>query len=61
MRFFVTGGAGFIASNLVDQLLDARHSVTVYDNLSIGIPQLLAAANIPASASSKAICSIRRD
>jgi UDP-glucose 4-epimerase len=44
IRFFVTGGAGFIASNLVDRLFDAGHSVIAYDNLSIGIPQFLAAA-----------------
>src|SRR4051812_3801115 len=41
MRFFVTGGAGFIASNLVDRLLDAGHTVTAYDNLSTGLPQFL--------------------
>lgn len=34
MRAFVTGAAGFIGSNLVDQLLDQRHAVVGYDNLS---------------------------
>lgn len=32
----VTGGAGFIGSNLVKQLLKDGNSVTVLDNLSSG-------------------------
>jgi UDP-glucose 4-epimerase len=35
-RFFVTGAAGFIGSNLVDRLLSLGHSVTGYDNFSTG-------------------------
>ena len=32
----VTGGAGFIGSNLVDQLIKIKHKVIVIDNLSTG-------------------------
>jgi UDP-glucose 4-epimerase len=36
MRALVTGGAGFIGSNLVDRLLAEGHAVDVVDNLSSG-------------------------
>jgi UDP-glucose 4-epimerase len=44
MRYFVTGGGGFIASNLVDRLLADGHAVTVYDNFSTGQRVFLAPA-----------------
>jgi UDP-glucose 4-epimerase len=36
VRYIVTGGAGFIGSNLVDSLVDEGHEVIVVDNLSTG-------------------------
>ena len=36
MRYLVTGGAGFIGSNTVDELVRRGHSVVVLDDLSSG-------------------------
>jgi NAD(P)-dependent dehydrogenase (short-subunit alcohol dehydrogenase family) len=36
VNVFVTGGAGYIGSVCVEELLDAGHDVTVYDNLTEG-------------------------
>ncbi|MEM4590210.1 MAG: NAD-dependent epimerase/dehydratase family protein [Candidatus Micrarchaeia archaeon] len=36
MKILVTGGAGFIGSNLVDALIRKKHEVIVLDNLSTG-------------------------
>lgn len=44
MKAFVTGGAGFIGSSLVDRLLQRGDEVVAYDNLSTGIDEFLAEA-----------------
>jgi UDP-glucose 4-epimerase len=44
VRFTVTGGAGFIGSNLVDRLVADGHSVAVLDNFSTGSRENLAGA-----------------
>jgi UDP-N-acetylglucosamine/UDP-N-acetyl-alpha-D-glucosaminouronate 4-epimerase len=36
MRYLVTGGAGFIGSNTVDEIVKRGHSVVVLDDLSTG-------------------------
>jgi nucleoside-diphosphate-sugar epimerase len=42
MRYLVTGGAGFIGSNTVDELVRRGHSVVVLDDLSGGREENLA-------------------
>lgn len=44
LRFFVTGCAGFIGSNLVDRLLSEGHDVVGYDDFSTGHEKFLAKA-----------------
>lgn len=42
MRYLVTGGAGFIGSNIVDELVRRGHEVTVLDDFSSGKEENLA-------------------
>jgi len=44
VKAFVTGGAGFVGSNLTDRLLEDGHEVVVFDNFSTGRDQFLAGA-----------------
>ena len=36
MKCIITGGAGFIGSNLAEKLIKLKHNVIVIDNLSTG-------------------------
>jgi len=44
LHYFITGVAGFIASNLTDRLLSSGHIVTGYDNFSTGQEDFVASA-----------------
>ena len=39
MKCLVTGGAGFIGSNLTDELINRGHEVIIIDNLSTGLKE----------------------
>jgi UDP-glucose 4-epimerase len=41
LKILVTGGAGFIGSNLVDKLIDLGHEVIIADNLTSGFQRNL--------------------
>ena len=58
MKCLVTGGAGFIGSNLVDKLIDSGHEVIVIDNLSTGKKENI---NPNAKFYKKDITQMRRD
>lgn len=39
MKAFVVGGAGYIGSHVVHELIDSNHEVTILDNLSLGLKE----------------------
>lgn len=41
MKILITGGAGYVGTSLIPQLLAKEHKVTVFDNLAFGGDQLL--------------------
>jgi len=41
MRILITGGAGYIGSQMVRQLLEKNYEVVVFDDLSGGHPEFL--------------------
>jgi UDP-glucose 4-epimerase len=45
MKVLVIGGAGYIGSHVVKELMAAKHTVTVFDNLSSGLLQNLFSEN----------------
>lgn len=45
MNVLVIGGAGYIGSHVVKELMAAKHTVTVFDNLSSGLLQNLFSEN----------------
>jgi UDP-glucose 4-epimerase len=46
MRILVTGGAGYIGSHTIKQLLSRGHDVTVFDNLSAGHKEAVPAGRL---------------
>ena len=41
MKVFITGGAGYVGTSLIPQLLAKDHTVIVYDNLLFGVNPIL--------------------
>ncbi|MFC2022420.1 NAD-dependent epimerase/dehydratase family protein [Chloroflexota bacterium] len=47
MRYFVTGGAGFIGSHLLDRMISEGNAITVYDNLASEWVDLMSGIFVP--------------
>ena len=60
MRFVVTGGAGFIGSHIVEELLRRSAGVVVLDDFSSGREQNLSAARGPLEIAHGSICDLER-
>jgi UDP-glucose 4-epimerase len=58
LRYLVTGGAGFIGSNIVDELLRRGHAVVALDDFSGGKDQNLAASRGKVELVSESICDL---
>ena len=41
MTILVTGGAGFIGSNIVDAYIEKGHDVIIVDNMSTGVKEYI--------------------
>jgi UDP-N-acetylglucosamine/UDP-N-acetyl-alpha-D-glucosaminouronate 4-epimerase len=61
MRYLVTGGAGFIGSHIVDELLRRKHEVTVLDDFSSGKEENLAEAQRKVRLIRADICNLDAD
>jgi len=61
MKFFITGGAGFIGSTLTDVLLNTGHSVTCFDSFDNFYDPIIKKSNIRNALQSKKFSLIEGD
>ena len=60
MRFVVTGGAGFIGSHIVEELLRRGEKIVVLDDFSSGKEENLSSARGPLEIANGSICDLAR-